>query len=50
MTNIQQKGHQFEYRMVKLSEILVDPLYQRELNQSKVEKILKHWNYDQEDF
>lgn len=46
MTNIQQKGHQFEYRMVKLSEILVDPLYQRELNQSKVEKILKHWNYD----
>jgi len=46
MKNIQQKGHQFEYRMVKLSEILVDPLYQRELNQSKVEKILKHWNYD----
>ena len=46
MTNIQQKGHQFEYRMVKLSAILVDPLYQRELNQSKVEKILKHWNYD----
>lgn len=46
MTNIQQKGHQFEYRMLKPSEILVDPLYQRELNQSKVEKILKHWDYD----
>lgn len=46
MMNIQQKGHQFEYRMVNPPAILVDPLYQRELNQSKVEKIVKDWNYD----
>ena len=46
MTNIQQKGHQFEYRMVSPSSILVDPLYQRLLYQKKVEKIVKEWNYD----
>ena len=47
MTNtVQQKGHQYEYKAVNPNMILVDPLYQRELNQKKVDKIICEWNYD----
>ena len=46
MINIQQKGHPFEYKMVNPLAILADPLYQRETDQKRVEKIVKEWNYD----
>ena len=47
MTNlIQQKGHPYEYRPVNPQQILVDPLYQRELHQKKVDKIISEFNYD----
>ena len=43
---MKQKGHAYEYRPVMPSSILVYPLYQRELNQNKVKKIVAEWNYD----
>lgn len=47
MTNsVQQKGHPFEYRPISPQQILVDPLYQRELYQKKVDKIVAEFNYD----
>lgn len=46
-TAVQQKGgHPFEYKPVITHQILVDPLYQRELNQKKVDKIISEFNYD----
>lgn len=47
MTNtIQQKGHAYEYRYVVPAQIMVDPLYQRELDQRKVNRIVNEWDYD----
>lgn len=46
MKNGTLKGHEYEYKKVSTGSILVDPLYQRELNQKKIDKIISQWNYD----
>lgn len=40
------KGHPYEYKPLFPGNLKVDPLYQRELNQKKVDKIVAEWNYD----
>lgn len=40
------KGHDFEYRVLKPSQINVDPLYQRRLDTGRVDKIVKEFNGD----
>lgn len=40
------KGHDFEYRGLRPSQIQIDRLYQRELNNNKVDKIVKEFNGD----
>lgn len=39
-------GHEFEYKALRPSQIKVDPLYQRKLNNNRVNEIVKHWNGD----
>lgn len=40
------KGHEFEYRAMRPSQIKVDKLYQRDLNNNRVNKIAKEFNGD----
>lgn len=40
------KGHEFEYRGLKPSQILVDKLYQRDLNTNRVDQIVREFNGD----
>lgn len=35
---------EYEYKQVNTKDIFVDPLYQRELNNTKVNKIVREWN------
>ena len=39
-------GHEFEYRWLRPSQIEVDPLYQRNLDTARVDKIAKNFNGD----
>lgn len=39
-------GHEFEYRWLRPSQIEVDPLYQRNLDTARVDKIVKDFNGD----
>ena len=41
-----EKGHPYDYKPINPAAINIDPLYQRELNQGKVNKIAANWNYD----
>lgn len=40
------KGHEFEFKTLYPSQIKYDPLYQRDLETHRVEKIVKEWNGD----
>ena len=40
------KGHEFEFKSLYPSQIKFDPLYQRELDTRRVDKIVKEWNGD----
>ena len=40
------KGHEFEYRMLRPSQIRVDSLYQRQLDAKRVDKIVREFNGD----
>ena len=40
------KGHEFEYRQLRPSQIKADPLYQRKLDTNRVNKIVKEFNGD----
>lgn len=40
------KGHEFEYRALRPSQINVDPLYQRRLDTNRVDKIVREFNGD----
>ena len=49
MTNMAQfktKGHQYEYLWIMPEKLNYDPLYQREVSQSVIARILREWNYD----
>lgn len=35
---------EYEYKQVNTRDIFVDPLYQRDLNNGKVGKIVREWN------
>lgn len=37
-------GHEFEYRLLRPSQIRVDPLYQRDLDTKRVDKIVKEFS------
>lgn len=39
-------GHEFEYRWLRPSQIEVDPMYQRNLDTARVDKIVKDFNGD----
>ena len=39
-------GHEFEYKMLRPSQIRADPLYQRDLDTKRVDKIVKELNGD----
>lgn len=39
-------GHEFEFKVLRPSQIKVDPLYQRKLNVRRVSEIVKAWNGD----
>lgn len=39
-------GHEFEYRFLRPSQIQVDPMYQRRLDTTRVDKIAKDFNGD----
>lgn len=39
-------GHEFELKVLRPSQIKVDPLYQRKLNVRRVDEIVKQWNGD----
>lgn len=39
-------GHEFEFKVLRPSQIKVDPLYQRKLNVRRVGEIVKAWNGD----
>ena len=43
---IYPKGHEFEYKVLKPSQLKCDPLYQRPLDMKRVEKISKQFNGD----
>lgn len=43
---IYPKGHEFEYKVLKPSQMKTDPLYQRPLDVKRVEKIAKEFNGD----
>lgn len=43
---IYPKGHEFEYKVLRPSQLKVDPLYQRMLDMRRVEKISKEFNGD----
>lgn len=43
---IYPKGHEFEYKVLKPSQLKVDPLYQRTLDMKRVERIAKEFNGD----
>lgn len=43
---IYPKGHEFEYKTLKPSQLKVDPLYQRPLDVKRVEKIAKNFDGD----
>lgn len=40
------KGHEFDFVNLRPSQIKVDPLYQRPLDQKRVAQIVKEWNGD----
>lgn len=40
------KGHEFEFKMLRPSQIRYDPLYQRKLDVKRVEKIVREFNGD----
>lgn len=40
------KGHEFEFKYLRPSQLRVDPLYQRQLDVPRVEKIVKEFNGD----
>ena len=40
------KGHEFEYRQLRPSQIRCDPLYQRELDMKRVDAIVREFNGD----
>ena len=40
------KGHEFEYRQLRPSQIKCDPLYQRELDNKRVDAIVREFNGD----
>ena len=40
------KGHEFEYRDLRPSQISCDPLYQRDLDAKRVDRIVKEFNGD----
>ena len=40
------KGHEFNFVNLRPSQIKVDPLYQRPLDQKRVAQIVKEWNGD----
>lgn len=39
-------GHEFEFKVLRPSQIKVDPLYQRPLETKRVERIVNEWNGD----
>lgn len=39
-------GHEFEYKVLRPSQIRIDPLYQRELDVKRVERIAREFNGD----
>lgn len=39
-------GHEFEFKVLRPSQIKVDPLYQRPLETKRVERIVKEWSGD----
>lgn len=39
-------GHEFDYRMLRPSQLKVDPLYQRQLDAKRVNEIVMSWNGD----
>lgn len=39
-------GHEFEFKAIRPSQMKVDRLYQRELDQKRVEKIAREWDGD----
>lgn len=39
-------GHEFEFKMLRPSQLKVDPLYQRKLDAKRVNEIVKKWNGD----
>ena len=39
-------GHEFEYKMLRPSQIRADPLYQRDLDTKRVDKIVKEFKGD----
>ena len=41
-----KNGHEFEFKAIKPSQLKVDRLYQRDINQSRVNKIMQAWNPD----
>ena len=43
---IYPKGHEFEYKVLKPSQLKCDPLYQRPLDMRRVERIAKEFNGD----
>lgn len=43
---IYPNGHQFEYKVLRPSDMKVDPLYQRPLDMKRVERIAKEFNGD----
>lgn len=43
---IYPKGHEFEYKVLRPSDLKVDPLYQRPLDMKRVGKICKEFNGD----
>ena len=40
------KGHMSEYKWLRPQSLKIDPLYQRDLSQSRVAKIVQEWDYD----
>lgn len=43
---IYPKGHEFEYKILKPSQLKVDPLYQRGIDMKRIERICKEFNGD----
>ena len=39
-------GHEFEYKLLRPSQLRTDPLYQRALDMKRVEKIVREWDGD----